>query len=434
MSRTPPLICIRRLCLCLGLFCIGNPLWAAPIIEITGNEKTRTSYIEKLTRICLPTLKATKYVQKDLANLEKGAHLQQCLINSGLFSRVVVRTYTDERIVLEITDKAHRLVLPTYQRSQVREDIFWGVLLFDANVAGRGHSTALLYTRQQERKRNSYSFFYNIPYTSASGKHGFTLIGYNRDTDFYSYENTRWKYKTREIFQFLWLRGSYYITPDFELLYGYAPSILGYSESVNRDNPAAIAADSYIEIQSLNLGILYDLTDRKYYYDKGFRFDSTYYQQVSRTDDKDISAAYLMDLYYGIPPRSDSRHIFSLRMLGGTRDRVDEVDNLRIGSEPGSRGIPDKGAWNGQYLTVGLDYQLPIVRGRYGYWTAGPFVDYGYQWGVFHHSVQDFGYHATGISSFVHLLNINFPAIGMFYSSNSHYQKDFLSFYIGFSI
>ena len=120
--------------------------------------------------------------------------------------------------------------------------------------------------------------------------------------------------------------------------------------------------------------------------------------------------------------------------MGGTRDIVDEVDNQRIGDEPGSRGIPEQGAWNRQYLTLGLDYQLPMVQGRYGYWTIGPFVDYGYQWGVFHRAEKDFGYYATGISSFVHLLNINFPAIGFFYSSNNQYQKDFISFYIGFKV
>ena len=123
-----------------------------------------------------------------------------------------------------------------------------------------------------------------------------------------------------------------------------------------------------------------------------------------------------------------------MRITGGVRDEVDEVDNLRIGSEPGSRGIPDHGAWNQQYITLGLDYELLLAQGRYGYWTIGPFADQGYQWNVFHHPKKNFGYYATGLVTYVYLQQVNVPALGLFFSSNSEYQKDFVSFYIGFRI
>ena len=309
LITTPALAYIRKLFLCCALLLMSVPLFAAPIIDVNGNKKTRTPYIEKLTQICLSTTKVSGVA--DITPRELSSRLRQCLINSGLFSQVLI-SYTEERITVTVTEKISFLVLPTYQRSQVIEDTLWGILFFEANVAGRGHSSGLLYTHRQEQKRDSYSFFYDIPHIDKAGKHGFTIIGYDRDTDFISYDNMRWNYKTREIFQFLWLRGTYYIKPSFKLLYGYAPSTLSFSESINRDDPTAVAPDSYYETQSINLGISWDSINRQYYYDKGFRFETTHYQQLSRTDGKELSGVSIMEMYYGSPPTPDSRHIFSL--------------------------------------------------------------------------------------------------------------------------
>ena len=361
--------------------------------------------------------------------------MRQCLLNTGLFSEVNFPFYSEEerQIKLEVRDKYSRVFLPTYQQSRATQDTFWGALFYDANVVGRGHSTGFLYSHQQEKKRDSYSFFYDVPYIDSQGKHGFTLIGYSRDTDFYSYQKTRWTHHTREIFRFLWLRGAYHINQDVSLLYGYAPTVLAYSSSFAREDPdTQILPDFEYTVQSFNFGMVWDATDKEFYYERGLRLQHTYYHQLSRTDNQDVSAAYLFDFYWGLP--FFSRNILTMRIAAGARDRVDEVDNLRIGSEPGSRGIPDHGAWNQQYITLGLDYEFLLTKGRYGYWTIGPFIDQGYQWNVFHHPKQNFGYYATGLVTYVYLQQVNVPALGFFFSSNSEYQKDFVSFYIGFRV
>ena len=417
----------RKICLPLCFLFVASLAAARPSIEVNGNERTKTSYIEKLIDICFAKIERESTPSQDMEKQELEYRIRQCLVNAGLFSSVSV--IAEEKILVTVQEKINRIILPTYRSSQVMDDVFWGGLVFDANTGGRGQPIGLLYTRQQEQGRDSFSFFYDIPYVDRSGKHGFTLIGYHRDTDFLSYTGERWNYKTREVFRFLWLRGAYYLLPDLELRYGYAPSILRYTDSVNRDDPRETAVDSDVDIQSVNLGIFWDSTNRKYFYDHGTRIEATHHQQISRNDDEESSAAFFMEIYQGIPLAP--LHLFTVQIAGGTRNIVNEVDNLRIGDEPGSRGIPEHGAWNRQYLTVGLDYQFSILSGGLGYWTIGPFADYGYQWQVFHRPEEDLSYNSVGFSSFLHLLNVNFPAVGLFYSSNNRYHKDFVSFYIG---
>lgn len=419
--------------------CISSQLAAEPVVQISGNDKTKTAYIEKLTRICLKEAKKRDifFPREDLRNEIMKTRIRQCLLNSNLFSEVNIPVYREtedgarEIIEIEVEDKFSQIVLPTYQQSQASHDTVWGALFYDANVRGRGESSGFLYTHQENAKRDSFSFFYEIPYLDERGKHGFTLIGYKRDTDFYSYTKTRWVYSTREQFRFLWLRGRYHINNKISLLYGYAPSYLAYSNSLDRDSGRQ-ADDIEYTAQTINLGMVWDDTDQVRYYREGTMLEQIYYRQLSRTDKEEVSGAYLFNFYWGIP--SPNQNILTTRISGGTYSRANELDNLRIGSEHGSRGIPYHGAWNNHYLTLGLDYEFPLVRGQYGYWTLAPFVDYGYQWEVFHHPESEFDYYATGLSTYVYLRKVNVPALGLFFSSNSEYLKDFVSFYIGFRL
>jgi len=432
---------LKRLLFCFFIIGATSQLLAESVVQISGNDKTKSSYIEKLTRICLKEAKReeTTFQRADLINEEIKVRIRQCLLNSNLFSQVTVPFYErkgeapneQENIVVEVIDKYSRIILPTYYQSQVFLDTVWGALFYDANTRGRGESSGFLYTHQQNTNRDSYSFFYEIPYLDTKGKHGFTLIGYKRDTDFYSFTKSRWTYRTREQFQFLWLRAAYHINSKASLLYGYAPSRLIYSGSMARDRTAQ-ADDIDYTTQTINLGMRWDATNQERYYRKGASFEHTYYHQLSRTDNRDQTSAYLLDFYWGIP--SWNQNILTTRIAGGTYDRADPLDNLRIGSDHGSRGIPDHGGWNTAYLTLGIDYEFPIAKGQYGYWTVAPFVDYGYQWGVFHHPKSEFGYYATGLATYVYLRRVNAPALGLFLSSNSEYLKDFVTFYIGFQL
>ena len=426
---------------CFLTICASSQLLAEAVIQVSGNDSTKSSYIEKLTLICLKEAKKEEipFQRADLINEVMKVRIRQCLINSDLFSQVTVTLYErkgeapneQENIAVEVVDKYSRIVLPTYYQSQVFLDTVWGALFYDANMRGRGESGGFLYTHQQDTNRDSYSFFYEIPYLDAEGKHGFTLIGYKRDADFYSFTKSSWTYRTREQFQFLWLRAAYHMNTKTSLLYGYAPSRLAYTNSMARDGTARADDIDYIT-QSINLGMRWDATNQERYYRKGVSLEHTYYHQLSRTDKQDQSSVYLLDFYWGIP--SWDQNILTARIAGGTFDNADPLDNLRIGSEHGSRGIPDHGGWNSAYLTLGIDYEFPLAKGQYGYWTVAPFVDYGYQWGVFHHPKSEFSYYATGIASYVYLRQVNLPALGLFISSNSEYLKDFVTFYIGFQL
>ena len=415
---------------------MAQNLYAAPQIEVSGNKRTKTTYIQKLANICIndfDTEKISSYGSSELISQAKKLALQQCINNSGLFSSVVVYEFNEEIISIAVADKWSFLVLPSYSQAQARGETGWGVLFFDFNFVGRGQLLGAIFNRKEQDKQDSYSLIYDSPYIDEQGKYGFSVTALKRKLNFYEFVGDDWVFSTQEEFNFLWFRLKHRITSKFSLTYGLAPTYLGFRNAEFRHGNTTNSNILPPDIQSMTLNAEWSNLVKRYYYDRGFRSGATLFQQLnSHGEQKEMQSAVLLEMYAGVP--SYQQHVFQWNLLGGTRNNIKEYDTFRIGGELGARGIPADGAWNQQYLISGFDYQLPIVQGRYGYWNIGPFIDVGHLWNLPHHPEKELSYYSTGIASYVHLRQVNVPAFGVSFSTNSQYLQDYLSLFIGFRL
>ncbi|MCH9665286.1 MAG: hypothetical protein K0U41_05500 [Gammaproteobacteria bacterium] len=414
---------------------------AALQIDISGNKRTKDSYIEKLSHICLAKFdeERARALSTDAEVLKraKQLHLQRCLNESGLFASVEVKELDAEKVVILVRDKWSFLVLPSYISGGNEESVVWGLLFFDFNLAGKGQLLGAIYQKQPESNLDSYSLLYDAPYLDKDGKYGFSMAIFDRKQNYFSYQGIDWSYRVTEHFRFIWLRLKHRITPKFSLTYGYAPTFLGFSDEEYRppsdqiiENDAQSIENDAQSIQSITLAPEWSNLERRYYYDKGFRIDGVLYHQLSNSQKDDPDTALEFELYAGIP--TTKQQVFQWGLQGGTRDHVERYNSWRTGGIIGARGVLDNGLWNQHYLISSFDYQVPITQGRYGYWNYGPFFDAGYLWNVQNNPNKELSYYSYGISSYVHLRQVNVPAFGVSIGSVDLYEGLFAQFFIGF--
>ena len=412
---------------------MAQNLYAAPQIDVSGNKRTKTTYIQKLANICINGFDVEKingYGSEELISQAKKLALRQCINNSGLFSDVVIYDFNEETISIAVTDKWSFLVLPSYSQAQALGDTGWGLLFFDFNFLGRGELLGAIFNRKGPDNQDSYSLIYDVPYIDKQGKYGFSVIALNRKQTFYNFVGDDWVFSTLEEFNFIWFKVKHRITSKFSLTYGFAPTYLGFSNARPKNGDTIKSDGLSPNIPSMTLNAEWSNVVKRYYYEKGFRSGATLFQQISNDDE--MQSALLLEMYAGVP--TYQQHVFQWGLLGGTRNNIKPYDAFRIGGELGARGIPADGAWSQQYLVSSFDYQLPIVQGRYGYWNIGPFIDVGYLWNLPNGPEKELSYYATGIVSYVHLRQVNVPAFGVSFSTNSRYQQDYLSLFIGFRL
>ena len=403
-------------------------------IEVNGNKRSKERHIQRLVRICSANLdqkKIDRYAEPERRAAEASRQLEKCLLKKEYFESVQITQYDAEKIAVTVKDKWTFVLLPTYVQSEETVDNIAGLLFYETNLGGIGHQIGFVYSQGLENGLNSYFVFYSIPDLDRDGKYELEIILLNRDTRFYSYEQEEWTFRTREIFRFLWLRLDHRLNDKSTIRYGYAPAYLSFSEGEFADG-APFEPTSAANLQTFNLGFSFDDTSYKYYYSEGSRLELTWHQQFLRDDTNPLESGLVLESNFVIP--TYNRHSLQIAANAGWRSHIHADDTLRVGNRIGSRGIPADGAWGQTYVNLGLDYQMPLVAGRYGYWTAGPFVDLGYLWNTPHHTRSEIDYAAAGIASYVHLLSVNVPALGLFYSFNNRYQNGFLSFYIGFTL
>ncbi|MCH9665287.1 MAG: hypothetical protein K0U41_05505, partial [Gammaproteobacteria bacterium] len=298
---------------------------AALQIDISGNKRTKDSYIEKLSHICLAKFdeERARALSTDAEVLKKGKqlHLQRCLKASGLFASVEIKELDAEKVVILVRDKWSFIVLPSYITGGIEESIVWGLLFLDFNLAGQGQLLAVNYQKQPESNLDSYSFLYDIPYLDKDGKYGFSMTISDRKQNHFSYQDIDWTYRVTEHFRFIWLRLKHRITPEFSLTYGYAPTFLGFSDEEHRGNttppPNQIIENDAQRIHSFTFATEWSNLKRQYYYDKGFRINTIIYHQLSNSQKDDTDTAAEFKVYAGIP--STKQQVFQWELKGGTR-------------------------------------------------------------------------------------------------------------------
>ena len=126
--------------------------------------------------------------------------------------------------------------------------------------------------------------------------------------------------------------------------------------------------------------------------------------------------------------------VLQVQGSGGYQGKGDERDLMRVGAERGFRGIPDSGAWVDRYLTLALDYQIPLWSSRIGTWTVAPFCDVGYLHQPTLEGSEEITYSALGLGTYLFLRDLAIPGVGVYVGHNDTYQDYFFEVTIGFAI
>lgn len=416
----------------LGLMCLLPSLHAVEI-EIQGNKRTKTSYLQRLVRNCealRDQKQIERYVGEEQRLAEAGRQLRECLLKRNYFETVTIDQYDEEKIRVTVRDKWTFLAIPNYQQSAESTDRVIGLFLFDANLAGIGHGLGLAYNRDLGNQLDTYFLLYQIPYLDRIGRFSLDTILVNSDSRYFSYEGDEQTFGTREAYRSTGLRLNHKIDNQLTLSYGYNAAYREFSEG-EYANGTQIDATAPVNFHRFNLGLAWEDVRSKYYFREGTGFQVNWEQQFQRDDSEDLETQLTFTSSTSIA--TYKRHSLRVNTAAGWRSHVTLDDYLRIGNSPGARGIPSNGAWGQTYTTLALDYQLPLVVSKYAYWTAGPFTDLGYLWDTPHHTRSEIDYVATGFASYVYLTRVNIPALGFFYSFNNQYQNGFFSFYFGFA-
>ena len=426
LSRKLSLLALICLCLCLP------PLHAVEI-EIRGNKRTKTSYLQRLVRNCeaLRDQKSIdRYTDNESRLAEASRQLRECLLKREYFETVMIDRYDKEKIIVTVRDQWTFLIFPNYRQSQETADRTVGLFLFDANLAGIGHGIGLAYNRELGSQLDTYFLIYQIPYLDKIGRFGLDLILVNSDTRYYSYEGDEQTFGTNAAVQSAGFRLNHKINNKLALSYGYASAYREFDEG-EYANGTQIDPTLPVNFQRFSLGLTWDNTNSKYYFNEGSSFQLNWEQQLQRDNARDLETQLTLESSTSVS--TYKKHSLRINTRTGWRSHVTVDDYLRIGDSPGARGIPGNGAWGQTYTNLALDYQMPLVVSKYAYWTVGPFTDLGYLWNTPHHTRTEIGYAAAGFASYVYLNRVNIPALGFFYSFNNRYENGFFSFYLGFA-
>lgn len=379
-------------------------------ITVTGNERTRTGYIQYLVTDCI--------VEERIASPEEmlPALIEQCLLNSKLFSEVEANI-SGTAINLAVKERWTLLPIPYYYTSN--DEYTAGLFLMENNLFGLGKKGAI--GGSLSSYGSSYSLFYYDPALFLSDWNASLRIGSKEvepalehdDREYYAYEVEEFFYGAslgRKIF-----------LPELLLAIG----LNGVDKNYDRVDtyPPPEDYDAY----SLSIHAVYKNTDFKFYFNEGLRVDLDFETQLHRSDDNQETRSWGISLdwqkqYFG-------RNVlqFQLQLQGITDATIG--DALLLGSGKGFRGVESQGLWVNSAAALSLDYQIPVCTYDYGTWTVAPFIDLAAFDPIIDIPADSFV--SAGIGGYLYLRNIAFPGVGLVLGYNDEFKGTFVSFSLG---
>jgi outer membrane protein assembly factor BamA len=405
----------RILCFVLLLSTTRTAIAEDITIFVTGNERTRSSYIENI---------ANDYLARNQINRAadvKVKELKDLIVDKELFSEVDVNI-VGNRINIKVKDRWTLIPIPM-AIAQSGQDTKFGLFVLETNLFGYGKTGVLggLFSQSQ-------SNFFAM-------------------------------YKDPEVAFTDWMFGAYFSSSQkIEYLYDGEENIFGdnrningaglslgyaFSEKIKSDLNITIADVDYktlnnypepedYKTSSAGLNLDWDDATFRYYYKEGWIGHFEMQRQFWRDDDTPES--YQLRLQVSGEKNVFLEHVLQVQISGAYQDGGDERDLMRVGAKRGFRGIPDSGAWVDKYMTAAFDYQIPLWRSRIGTWTVAPFFDVGYLDQPTSNGREKISYTALGIGTYLYLRKLAIPGVGVQVGHNDTYQDTFFEVTIGFSI
>lgn len=379
-------------------------------INISGNSRTRASYINFLVTDCL--------VDEDINSWQqlKQETIEQCILNSRLFAEVKV---TAQEPVIDIELKERWSLLPLPYLYSNGDDYVAGLFLMENNLFGTGKKGGA--GGMIASKGNSYFLYYLDPavlfsdwsYSLMVGNHVQAPVLEYNDLEYYSYESEELSYGinvSREV-----------LLPELRLTFGVKGSEKSYDKVKSYPQ-----LDDYDSV-SLNTEIFYKDTDFKFYFNEGLQVNLNYDVQVHRSDDN----LNTKNLKFTIDWQKQFIRNNAIQLQVQLQEISDASvgDALLLGGGKGFRGVEHLGLWVNRAQSLSLDYQILVKQYGYGSWTLAPFVDITHFDPAVDLPVNSFI--SGGIGGYLYLKNITVPGLGMSLGYNNEFDGFFASLSLG---
>ncbi len=382
-------------------------------IVIDGNERTKSFYIEGLTKECLKTMS-----EMEDSNSQKIPLLNQCLMNAKIFAKVET-DIQDNRVLVRVEEKWTLIPAPFYQSSgKTRKG---GLIVFETNFLGQGLTLAMG-ANASNRGSGIFGFFSN---PSLGGSNWFSNLSFAKETNQFELIEKREKVSYSFLEKHLGGQLSLGYRFDWFNLSGNLARIMRrYEEVEDYLTPTAYS------FNRAGFTFEYDKRDYKLYFSDGFY---ARYRHAVSSQNSDSSKRYVLnegtlswqhDIY-----RS---HALNLQMTALNIKGGRITDGERVGSTKGFRGIEAKTAFASSYFTQSVDYQIPVYHLAKGTMTTAVFFDHGKlmnRGGNF----KKTEYNSSGTGVYYYFSTLAIPGFGLELGSNSAYQKSFVNFSIGMS-
>ncbi|MDF1555759.1 MAG: hypothetical protein P1P84_21980 [Deferrisomatales bacterium] len=381
-----------------------------PEVHIEGNSRTRSSYVRNRVHDCLETQGVETLAAVDIPALE------QCTIDSELFSSVTVMVDTTVRIAVE--ERWTLIPVPFFQSQQDTRRA--GLFLIESNLLGWGK--LLVAGATFGNRGNSYLLVLKDP-AIASGDWTVRTVLRRGDEDLYRYAENDKVDGFQQQEGVVRVQPGYRWTPDLEL--GW------FGEYVDRHYRAAdpFTTDP-VDTSYGNTGpaVEYDRTRYRFYFREGHKTRLRLGRQFARSGGGAEAASYELEHDWQFPLLGNN--VLKLNLVGAGTSSSDLRDSLKLGGDGPLRGVERDGLWVRHAVGASVDYQVPLWQGRFGTWAAGPFACYAR-----YRQPEGGGWQssrALGAGLFLYLKKIALPGIGVAAGYNPDFTGGFVDIQVGF--
>ena len=343
--------------------------------------------------------------------------LTECLLDSKIFSDVRVKVNSNN-LSIKVVERRTLIPIP-FVRSQKYSTSVGGFLL-ESNFLGLGKQLVLGGTLGNHN--NSLFLLYKDPAVRFSD---WTLLFMYRNTnqDLLQYSGGQEINGYQEHINLARITLGRKIKSVWELSWS-----LEYASKQNEKlDPYQLVPDNYSYFVS-GPGFEYEDTHFKFYFQEGQKVHLDWLKQLHRSDENKKADTFRATYDWQLNPVRD--HAVQIHMNAQVTNTNDVRDILKVGGRLGLRGVETNGLWVDRYATFSLDYKVPVWKGSFGTWTAGPFLDYARLrlWNESsYNSMTSFGGELL-----LYLRKIAFPGIGIIVGRNPDYLGNFASLSIGF--
>lgn len=385
------------------------------VISISGNTKTQSRYIRSLAEKCIHDQGV-----EEIQDIDPD-RLQECLINSRLFSGANVEVM-DDRIYIHVKDRWSIIPIPFITGSKDQETKI-GFHLQESNLFGYGKSLGA--GGAYSETESSYILMYHDRSLFLTDW-TFGIVISQAQNRIYEYAGEDKIDGMDEAKRFFNLSCGYRLLPKLNASLQYQNIDRKYEAFENYQTPESYSSDY------LGVRWRWDDSNYRFYYQDGHVANVLLMRQVRRRDDKDEKMTGTIQLDFGWQKPMLNDHVIQLRFQTGRLCHGDRREALRVGGDNGFRGIQNHGAWTEEYIAGSIDYQIPIHRSSLGTWTIAPFTDIG-TLAMVTKQEDDLHYYSYGVGTYYYLKKITIPGLGLVVGQNNKYQDFFFKFTIGYT-